>query len=102
MVNMNFSQQFCRSSNTDSASHITLKMRVVENIIQYIYYAFSRTLTKIVGDVGAVSRYSALEMLLTQTSKIIKPSRKFYRIKSIVGVSVNINKSLYKLRGYRN
>ena len=40
MVNMHFSQQFCRLSNSDSANHITLKMRVVENIIQY--YAFSR------------------------------------------------------------
>ena len=83
MVNMNFSQQFCRPSNTDSASHITLKMRVVENIIQYIYYAFSRTLTKIVGDVIAASRYSAPG---TQMSPL-----KFYRIKSIVHVSVNIN-----------
>ena len=59
IVNMHFSQQFRRPSNTDSANHITLKMRVVENIIQYIYYAFFSSLTKIVGDVGAVSRYSA-------------------------------------------
>ena len=59
---MHFSQQFCRPSNTDSANNITLKMRLVENIIQYIYYAsFS---TKIVGDVGAVSRYSAPETLM--------------------------------------
>ena len=67
MVNMQFSQQFCRPSSTDSANHITLKMRVVENIIQYIYYAFSRTLTKIVGDVGAASRYSAPETLMFGT-----------------------------------
>ena len=67
MVNMQFSQQFCRPSSTDNANHITLKMRVVENIIQYIYYAFSRTLTKIVGDVGAVSRYSAPETLMFGT-----------------------------------
>ena len=64
---MHFLQQFCRPSNSDSANHITLKMRVVENIIQYIYYAFSRTLTKIVGDVGAVSRYSAPETLMFGT-----------------------------------
>ena len=66
IVNMHFSQQFRRPSNTDSANHITLKMRVVENI-QYIYYAFFRSLTKIVGDVGAVSRYSALETLMFGT-----------------------------------
>ena len=54
------------------------------------------------GDVGAVSRYSAPETLMFGTSKIIKPPLKFYRIKSIFGVSVNINKSLHKLRGYRN
>ena len=64
---MQFSQEFWRPSSTDSANHITLKMRVVENIIQYIYYAFSRTLTKIVGDVGAVSRYSAPETLMFGT-----------------------------------
>ena len=64
-------------------------MRVVENIFQYIYYAFSRTLTKIVGDVVAVSRYSApgTQMYLL----------KFYRIKGIVDVSVNIKRSLLKL-----
>ena len=58
IVNMHFSQQFRRPSNKDSANHITLKMRVVENIIQYVYYAFFSSLTKIVGDVGAVSMYS--------------------------------------------
>ena len=98
MVSMHFSQQFCRPSNTDSANHvalqtvqnhITLKMRVVENIFQYIYYAFSRTLTKIVGDVVAFGRYSAPG---TQMSPL-----KFYRIKGIVDVSVNINRSLLKL-----
>ena len=89
MVNMHFTQQFCRPSNTDSANHITLKMRVVENIVQYIYYAFSRTLRKIVGDVVAVSRYSAPG---TQMSLL-----KFYRIKGIVDVSVNIKGSLLKL-----
>ena len=67
MVNMQFSKQFCRPSSKDSANHVTLKMRVVENIIQYVYYAFSRTLTKIVGDVGAVSRYSAPETLMFGT-----------------------------------
>ena len=56
---------------------------------QYIYYAFSRTLTKIVGDVIAASRYSAPG---TQMSPL-----KFYRIKSIVHVSVNIKRSLQKL-----
>ena len=69
-------------------------MRVVENIVQYICYAFSRTLTKIVGDTVAVSRYSALG---TQMSPL-----KFYRIKGIVDVSVNIKRSLLKLWGYRN
>ena len=34
-------------------------MRVVENTVQYIYYAFSRTLAKIVGDKAAFKRYSA-------------------------------------------
>ena len=58
IVNMHFSQQFRRPSNKGSANHITLKMRVVENIIQYVYYAFFGSLTKIVGDVGAVSMYS--------------------------------------------
>ena len=89
MVNMHFTQQFCRPSNTDSANHITLKMRVVENIVQYICYAFSRTLTKIVGDTVAVSRYSAPG---TQMSPL-----KFYRFKGIVDVSVNIKRSLLKL-----
>ena len=64
-------------------------MRVVENIVQYIDYAFSRTLTKIVGDVVAFGRYSAPG---TQMSPL-----KFYRIKSIVDVSVNIKRSLLKL-----
>ena len=64
-------------------------MRVVENIVQYICYAFSRTLTKIVGDTVAVSRYSAPG---TQMSPL-----KFYRIIGIVDVSVNIKRSLLKL-----
>ena len=64
-------------------------MRVVENIVQYICYAFSRTLTKIVGDTVAVSRYSAPG---TQMSPL-----KFYRFKGIVDVSVNIKGSLLKL-----
>ena len=64
-------------------------MRVVENIVQYIYYGFSRTLTKIVRDMVAVSRYSAPG---TQMSPF-----KFYRIKGIVDVSVNIKRSLLKL-----
>ena len=64
-------------------------MRAVENIVQYIYYAFSRTLRKIVGDVVAVSRYSALG---TQMYLL-----KFHRIKGIVDVSVNIKRSLLKL-----
>ena len=89
MVNMHFTQQFCRPSNTDSANHITLKMRVVENIVQYICYAFSRTLTKLVGDTVAVSRYSAPG---TQMSLL-----KFCRIKGIVNASVNIKRSLLKL-----
>ena len=64
-------------------------MRVVENIVQYIYYAFSGTLRKIVGDVVAVSMYSApgTQMYLL----------KFYRIKGSVDVSVNIKRSLLKL-----
>ena len=86
---MHFTQQFCRPSNTDSANHITLKMRVVENIVQYICYAFSRTLTNLVGDTVAVSRYSAPG---TQMSLL-----KFYRIKGIVNASVNIKRSLLKL-----
>ena len=87
MVNMQFSQQFCRPSSTDSANHITLKMRVVENIIQYIYYAFSRTLIKIVGDVGAVRRYlfsngnTNVWNFLTQTSETIKPPLNFIELK---------------------
>ena len=89
MVNMHFTQQFCRPYNTDSANHITLKMRVVENIVQYICYAFSRTLTNLVGDTVAVSRYSAPG---TQMSLL-----KFYRIKGIVNASVNIKRSLLKL-----
>ena len=89
MVNMHFTQQFCRPSNTDSVNHITLKMRVVENIVQYICYAFSRTLTNLVGDTVAVSRYSAPG---TQMSLL-----KFYRIKGIVNASVNIKRSLLKL-----
>ena len=64
-------------------------MRVVENIVQYFCYAFSRTLTKIVGDTVAVSRYSAPG---TQMSPL-----KFYRIIGIVDVSVNIKRSLLKL-----
>ena len=64
-------------------------MRVVENIVQYICYASSRTLTKIVGDAVAVSRYSELG---TQMSPL-----KFYRIIGIVDVSVNIKRSLLKL-----
>ena len=64
-------------------------MRVVGNIVQYIDYAFSRTLTKIVGDVVAFGRYSAPG---TQMSPL-----KFYRIKGIVNVSVNFKRSLLKL-----
>ena len=84
---MHFSQQFCRPSNPDSANHITLKMRVVENIIQYIYYAFSRTLIKIVGDVGAVHRYlfsngnTNVWNFLRQTSETIKPPLNFIELK---------------------
>ena len=68
-------------------------MRVVESIAQYICYAVSRTLTKIVGDMVAVSRYSAPG---TRMSLL-----KFYRIKGTVDVSVNIKRSLLKLWGYK-
>ena len=64
-------------------------MRVVGNIVHYIDDAFSRTLTKIVGDVVAFGRYLAPG---TQMSPL-----KFYRIKIIVHVSVNIKRSLLKL-----
>ena len=65
MVNMHFSPQFCGLQTVQN--YITLKMRLFENIIQHIYYALSRYLTKIVGDVGTVSKYSAPETLMFGT-----------------------------------